>query len=769
MLNRIFYSILNYYPKQFTVMKGVRHDSSANSFNSNAVVDLTSPKFLINLRKFASKPSFKENPDLTKVVGPSIVDEIDKPAFRSRQKIRNNNTEEDTLENKKYKSKKKDKRIVELQDEDNDLYQEDSGGSKNTTADLSVARPPKPLKKKRKIEKKHKPDQAETSYSQHATKAPSAVEERSLRLSRPITIVDFSELLGVSEREIIKALFVQGTIATINQLIDIETAKELTKQLKPSLKIETSDYSETDNDSRLERLNIELVGNLNATKRPPVVTIMGHVDHGKTTLIDAIQKTKMADKEAGGITQGIGAYEIYAPGEKGQEKIVFLDTPGHQAFTAMRSRGAKVTDIALLIVAADDGIQPQTIEAIDHIHKANSPYIVVITKIDKADANSSKIQEQLMQYGVVVDTLGGHVPIVEISALKNINIDKLLTTILLVADLEQLIADPDSKAVGTVIEAHLDKTRGPIATLLVQNGKLSLGDLIVTGTTSGKTRAMLNTKGDKIDHASPSTIVQMLGLSAVANSGDNFQVVDKEKEAKTIIDQRKLEKPFQHSLSNSRVILSNQSASKEQHNIKLINLLLKTDSPGSLEAILNALSQIPQQKIQIKVVYMGTGDISQKDMELAYNTQSIILGFNSVVTSSNKHSLSNKISIQSFDVIYDLIDCVEQHMKSLLDEEFDEQILGSATVKTTFSLTKGVVAGCYVDSGKLERDCCIRIIRNADIIAEAKLDSLKRVKEDINEIGQGNECGVVSDSFTAWNKDDTIQAYKLVPRTPSLS
>nr|YP_010338179.1 translation initiation factor 2 [Erythrolobus coxiae]UNJ17764.1 translation initiation factor 2 [Erythrolobus coxiae] len=739
--------------------------------STEKVIDLKNPKFLSPKEAINNKDTTKkvENDiDIKNITKNVIEDNNSKTGSKYKQK--NKNDTDDLLENKKnkLKNKRKSRKEIDLDEDENNLYENESIVTKGGNLGLSTMRPAKPIKSIQGTSHKKKTiPTKKINNREDKVKNQNNVEKiEFVRLKEAIKISDLADRLNISEMEIIKILFMKGIIATINQIIDLETVEIITTNL--GIKLETSwDENEEKSEKNLETIvPVDLEDSL--TKRPPVVTIMGHVDHGKTTLLDAIRKTNIAEKELGGITQMIAADEVIVETKEKIEKVVFIDTPGHEAFTGMRARGANLTDIIILIVAADDGIKPQTIEAIEHIKRVKSPCIVAINKIDKPDANVSKITENLIEYGILSDKLGGDIPIVEISALNGTNINQLLENILILAELSDLKANPNTKASGTIIEAHLDRTKGPVATLLVQNGTLKIGDLIVAGNITGKTKSLLNSNSETIKTATPSSIAYMYGLSQIATSGNKFQVVNNEKEAKVLVNNYNEDlKPNQHALSQSRISIKNVSS--EQQEIKQINLIVKADTPGSLEAIMNCLSQIPQNKIQIKVVSLAAGDITETDIDLAKVTNSIITGFNSNITNNTKIAKNlGQVNVKTFNIIYDLIEYIEEEMKNLLDIEYMEEELGIASVKTTFPLSKGVVAGCYVSSGKLEKECLIKVIRDNETIFEGKLDSLKRVKEDVKEIEKDNECGVVTHKFNNWNKNDTIVAYKLVAKAPSL-
>jgi translation initiation factor IF-2 len=508
-------------------------------------------------------------------------------------------------------------------------------------------------------------------------------------------------------------------------------------------------------------------------RRPPVVTIMGHVDHGKTTLLDSIRKTKVAQGEAGGITQHIGAYHVDVEHNGKPEQIVFLDTPGHEAFTAMRARGARVTDIAVLVVAADDGVQPQTKEAISHARAAEVPIVVAINKVDKPSANPDRIKQELTEQGLVAEDWGGETIMVPVSALRGENLDNLLEMILLVAEVAELVANPDRLAKGTVIEANLDRTKGPVATLLVQNGTLRVGDSIVAGSVFGKIRAMIDDRGQKVEAATPSFAVEILGLSDVPAAGDEFDVYESEKEARSIADQRAIEQRntrLQQALSSRRVSLSTLSIQAQEGQLKELNLILKADVQGSVEAILGALKQLPQNEVQIRVLLASPGEITETDVDLAAASGAVVVGFNTTLASGARASADREgVDIRDYNIIYKLLDDIQGAMEGLLDPEEVEEHLGFAEVRAVFTVGRGAVAGCYVQSGKLVRNRFVRVRRGKEIVYQGVLDSLKRMKEDAREVATGFECGVGVSKFNDWKEGDIIEAYEMVMKRRTLS
>jgi translation initiation factor IF-2 len=511
----------------------------------------------------------------------------------------------------------------------------------------------------------------------------------------------------------------------------------------------------------------------NLVRRPPVVTIMGHVDHGKTTLLDSIRKTKVAQGEAGGITQHIGAYHVDLGEGDEQKRIVFLDTPGHEAFTAMRARGARVTDIAILVVAADDGVRPQTIEAISHAKAAEVPIVVAINKVDKEEANPDRVKQELMEYGLVPEEWGGDAIMVPVSAIKGENLDELLEMLALVAEVEDLQANPNRTARGTIIEANLDKARGPVATLLVQNGTLRIGDSIVAGSVFGKVRAMVDDRGNRVDAADPSSAVEVLGLNDVPAAGDDFEVYRDEKEARSIADQRaeqQRQSRLQQSMASRRVTLSTLSAQAQEGELKELNLILKADVQGSVEAILGALQQLPQNEVQVRVLLAAPGEISETDGDLASASNAVIIGFNTTLASGARRAADEAgVDVRDYSIIYKLLEDIEGAMEGLLEPEEVEEPLGQVQVRAVFTVGRGAVAGCYVQSGKAIRNCRIRVRRGDEVVHTGNLDSLKRVKDDVKEVNAGFECGIGLDNFNAWQEGDIIETFRLVTKRRTLA
>ena len=570
-------------------------------------------------------------------------------------------------------------------------------------------------------------------------------------VNQAMTISELSEKIQKTSAEIVKFLMFQGIMATVNQLIDVDVIKKICTEYGLEVLEEDLDaYIEEELEKEQKNKALIDVDKKLLKKRAPVVSIMGHVDHGKTTLLDSIRasKHKIAATEVGGITQSIGAYTVYLE-EKDNKKIVFVDTPGHEAFTEMRARGAKATDIAILVVAADDGIMPQTIEAISHAKAAEVPIIVAVNKIDKPDANPDKILQQLTEHGLVPEAWGGQTITVNVSALNGTGIDELLEYILLVADVEDLKANPKAEASGVVIEANLDKGKGPVATLLVQNGTLRVGNCIVAGTACGRVRALLSDSGERIQKAEPSTPVEILGLTEVPQAGDYFEVVQNEKEMKTIVEKRK-EKERSKRLDAMLPAHIRREALSGDNDTPELNLIIKANTHGSAEAVSQAIAQLDSKLIKTKIIHVGVGDISEADVMLASASGALILGF-TVKEDSNAAAAAEKegVTIKKYDIIYQILEDVEKTMLSLLEPEIKEVELGKAEVRQVFTIGKTTkIAGCYVTEGKIVRSKDAVLIRNGQEIFRGAIDQLKRFKDDVKEVAQGFECGV---SFSKWN------------------
>ena len=575
-----------------------------------------------------------------------------------------------------------------------------------------------------------------------------------ITIPESITVKDLAIEMKKTSGDVIKKLLNYGIMATINNDIDFDTAFliagefGITAKKKEVVTDEEILFDDTEDNPE------EMI------TRPPVIVVMGHVDHGKTSLLDAIRQTNVIEGEAGGITQKIGAYKVEVNGRE----ITFLDTPGHEAFTGMRARGAQVTDIAILVVAANDGVMPQTVEAINHAKSAGIPIIVAINKIDVEGANPQKVKEELMKYELIPEEWGGSTVFVEISAKKRINIDGLLEMVLLVADMQELKANPNKQSKGTVIEARLDKTRGPLATMLVQRGTLDTGDMIVVGSVIGKIRAMTNEHGKKVKKAGPSTPVEVLGLTEVPEAGEIFYEVDDEKTAKHLIEKRKRQAREKSINSISKLSLNDLFSQIERGKLKELNLIVKADLQGSVEAVQSSLEKLSNEEVKVKVIHSNVGGVTESDVTLAKVAHAIIIAFNVRPEPLAKVVAEKEdIEIKTYSVIYNAIEDVKDAMTGMLDPKFEEKVIGNAEIRQVFKVSSlGSIAGCYVTNGKVERNAGVRVIRNNVVIHEGKLESLKRFKDDVKEVATGYECGLVFEKFNDIQVDDMIEAYDMV-------
>ena len=566
-----------------------------------------------------------------------------------------------------------------------------------------------------------------------------------------ITVKDLAEKLKKQASEVIKKLMGFGFLATLNQELDYDTAFLVASEFGVTAHkkevVSDEDILFDDTEDAAEDL----------VPRPPIVVVMGHVDHGKTSLLDAIRATNVTEREAGGITQHIGAYKVEIDGRE----ITFIDTPGHEAFTAMRARGAQVTDVAIIVVAADDGIMPQTVEAINHAKAAGVSIIVAINKIDREGANIDRVKQEIMEYGLVPEEWGGDVICVPISAKFNKNIDSLLEMVLLVADMKELKSNPNKQAKGTIIEARLDKTRGPVATMLVQRGKLDTGDTIIVGSSIGRIRTMQNDKGKKVKSAGPSMPVEITGLTSVPESGDTFYEVKDERTAKHLIEKRKYEKHQKEIGANTVVTLDDLFSKIESENLKQLNLIVKADVQGSVEALKQSLEKISNKEVRVKVIHANVGGVTESDVTLAKVSGAIIIGFN-VRPDVIAKSIADKegVQIKQYSVIYDAINDVEAAMKGMLDPVYKEVVIGTAEIRQTFKVSNvGTIAGSYVLTGKVARNAGIRVIRDNIVIHDGKLVSLKRFKDDVKEVDKGYECGLQIDGFNDIKEGDQLEVY----------
>ena len=581
--------------------------------------------------------------------------------------------------------------------------------------------------------------------------APSVSAPTPIQLAFPVTVKDLADALAIKPTDLIKHLMGKRIFASLTQSLDRDTvahlAKDLGFELAPQPTLE-------------ERVLHDLEPD--ATKlvpRAPVVTFMGHVDHGKTSLLDAIRKTKVAEKEAGGITQHIGAYEVVLA--KG--RVTFLDTPGHEAFTALRARGANVTDVVVLVVAADDGVMPQTVEAIDHAKAAGVPIVVAINKIDRPEANPQKVMQQLAPHELMSEEWGGKTIMVPVSAKTGQGIDRLLEMLLLEAELLELKADPTRPAQGTVIEARLTKDRGPISTLLVQQGILRVGDLVVVGTLSGRIRALVNDRGHRVKEAAPSSAVEVLGLAGVPRAGNRFFVVPDDKLARSLVAQRQERAANRAVAAPKRITLDELHQRITEGKLKELKLVLKVDVQGSLEAITHSLSSLDTHGVKLSFIHTGVGDLSESDVMLAAASDAVIIGFHvGMDPRVQVAAIAEGVDVRVFQIIYELVHSIQSAIEGLLEPKIEETLLGRAEVKRLFQISKvGIVAGCVVTKGTIRRDATVRIIRGAGRVGEVSIAGLKRVKDDVREISEGLECGIALQGQVDLQAGDILEAWEI--------
>ena len=587
---------------------------------------------------------------------------------------------------------------------------------------------------------------------------PDVVEEDGIKIIKfrgELTLGDFAEKLGVNSGEIIKKLFLKGQMLTINSPITLEMAEELAGEYDALVEEEQEVELDFGEKFALEIEDREA----DLKERPPVITIMGHVDHGKTSLLDAIRTTNVVEGEAGGITQKIGAYQVVKDGKR----ITFIDTPGHEAFTDMRARGAQVTDIAILVVAADDGVMPQTVEAISHAKVAKVPIIVAVNKIDKPEANPMKVKQELMEHGIVSVEWGGDVEFVEVSAKKKINLDGLLDTILITSEILELKGNVRKRAKGVVLESRLDPKIGPIADILVQEGTLKIGDVIVAGEVQGKVKALLNDKGERVENAIVSQPVEVVGFNNVPDAGDTMYVIQNEQHAKRIVEEVRKERKIQETTKKT-ISLESLSDQLKHEDLKELNLILRADSKGSVDALRDSLLKLSNDEVAVNIIQAASGAITESDIKLAEAAGAIIIGFNvRPTTKALKEAEASKVEIRTSGIIYHIIEDIEKALAGMLDPEFKEEYQGRIEIKKVFKVSKvGNVAGCIVIDGKVKNDSNIRILRDNVVIYEGKLASLKRFKDDAKEVVAGQECGLGVENFNDIKDGDVVEAFEMV-------
>ncbi|PYZ93104.1 translation initiation factor IF-2 [Salipaludibacillus keqinensis] len=668
------------------------------------------------------------------VITDETVQKLEKPASGSAEK--NEKTAPNQANNKRRPEKNSD----------------DQPSKEKPRKRTSKEDDPKNRPNKKDKNKKRNPQQNQKQHTQGGKKNDVKKEMPSkIIYSTPITVGEFAHKLNKEPSEIIKKLLFLGVMATINQEIDKDTIAILAEEFGVEVEEEII-IDETDFESIIEDDDPELL-----QERSPVVTIMGHVDHGKTTLLDSIRHTKVTAGEAGGITQHIGAYQV----EENGKKITFLDTPGHAAFTTMRARGAQVTDITILVVAADDGVMPQTVEAINHAKAAGVPIIVAVNKVDKEGANPDRVMQELTEHELVAEAWGGDTIFVNVSALNGTGIDDLLEMILLVSEVGELKANPNKAAMGTVVEAELDRGRGPVATLLVQAGTLHVGDPIVVGNAFGKVRAMVNDIGRKVKSADPSMPVEITGLNAVPQAGDQFRVFKDEKKARQIGEVRAMKQREANLKQTSRVSLDDLFDQIQQGELKEINVIVKADVQGSAEAMKGSLEKIEVEGVKVNIIHTGVGAIAESDIILASASNAIVIGFNVRPDVNAKRTADvEKVEVRLHRVIYDAIEEVEAAMKGMLDPVYEEKVIGQVEVRQVFKVSKiGTIAGSYVTEGKITRDSSVRLIRDGIVVFEGGIRDLKRFKDDVKEVAKNYECGVTLENYNDVKEGDIIEAY----------
>ncbi|NLM97959.1 MAG: translation initiation factor IF-2 [Halanaerobiaceae bacterium] len=662
-----------------------------------------------------------------------------------------------------------------------DMYTEEKEDEVKGDDDLSLAADKEKIKKTKKREeeeekerrekkkdKKSKKDNKEKSMSETIERSPQRKEKQAkvFQVELPITVKKFSETIKKPANQIIKELMNLGLMANLNHPLDEDTLLMLCDEIGIDVEIISNDKEKGEEINIHGKIGKEIIDREeDLVLRPPVVTVMGHVDHGKTTLLDSIRKTSVAEGEAGGITQHIGAYQVMI----NNRPITFIDTPGHEAFTAMRARGAQVTDITILVVAADDGVMPQTIEAINHAKAADIPIIVAINKIDRPNAQPDRVKQELTEYGLVPEEWGGDTIFVEISALKNENIDELLEMVLLVAEIEEIKANPNRLAEGIIIESELDKGRGPVATVLIKNGTLKIGDPILAGPVAGRVRAMFDDKGNRVKKATPAMPVEVLGFSDVPNAGDFVQVLEDEKEARHIAELRRKDLQQKSLNVDNRVSLEELYQQIQKGKVKELNVIIKADVQGSIEALRDSLLKLSNEEISVNIIHTGVGAISETDVNLASASNAIVLGFN-VRPDNNAQQIAEEeqVDIRTYRVIYKALEDFKDAMSGLLDPEIKEEITGRAEVRETFKVPGvGIVAGLYVTEGVINRNDKVRLIRDGVVITEGNIASLKRFENDVKEVKEGYECGLGIEDYNDIKTGDELEVFtiKKIKRT----
>ena len=743
---------------------------------------LKNPKIIyINKNKDGSN-TVKSTIDPIKQLKPILKDRREKRILKrieKKNKYQNKTINILDPQKNKGKLKKKIRAKIHISEEEDNLNNNLIGSNNirdHKNLQLSLVRPSKPLKKKISVNAisihSNTISKKNTIGNTKKELTPSIERnvDKKIALHYSLSIQELSSMLSIPEADIIKWLFLQGIPVTINQIIDTSIAQSIVEHYG----FIVENKNEHNSSSNVKQFSSNLLSHTNELleSRAPIVTILGHVDHGKTTLLDTICKTNNVSFEVGGITQTIAAHDIEIECKSQKKRIIFLDTPGHEAFSDMRLRCVQITDLCILVVAADDSLQPQSIEAIHYIQKNNLPLIVAINKIDKLNSDILKVKEDLAKHNIISEKSGGTIPIIELSALTNKNIDNLLNRIISLAEFQELKANMNNNAIGSILDSYLDKTKGPVATILIKNGVLKVGNFLVVDNFISKIRAIIGNKQSKLDVAGPSSVVQIWGLSHLPISGSIFESVLDEKQAKKILIKINDSKDFisyNNRNLNNRIRLNPLAKDKNNFLDKQINLILKTDTHGSIDALIKAFNKIPQNKVQLNILSVTVGKITENDLQLAMISKSIIISFNIAADNNIKiNAEKTNVLIRDFNIIYDLINYIEEQMLQLVNLEYEEKIIGLAIVETVFVVSKGHVAGCIVKSGQLKHNSCIRIKRNKAVLYDGKLSSLKRVKEDVEEVKSGNECGILISNFSQWQKKDEVESYELIPKEKTL-
>lgn len=719
------------------------------NMSSKDVITLLSEKLNIQAKSHASAVSKEDVEKLKKAISEKPAKEVKKePVKPLKQAVKAPARKEEIKEPVKKEEAKELKKFPEKIEKAPEEISKQADVKKETPEGKYQREKTESIKKLQAKIKQKKDREAVIAPKKEEKKE----EERrtEIVINKPISVGKLAAEINVSNAEAVKFLMLQGIMATVNQTIDVETAKKLAENFGMTV-------LEKEKETEIEHLEEKKPEDKNLKPRAPVVTIMGHVDHGKTTLLDAIRATKhkIVTTEVGGITQSIGAYTAHVD----DNKVVFIDTPGHEAFTEMRARGAQATDIAILVVAADDGIMPQTVEALNHAKAAKVPIIVAVNKIDKPDADPDRVLQQLTEHGLVPEKWGGQTVTVEVSALQGLGLDELLEYILLVAELEDLKANPDKNAEGIIIEAKLDKGKGPVATVLVQNGTLKVGDCVVAGKIGGKVRALLSDEGERVKQAGPSTPVEILGLTEVPQAGDKVEVVENEKEMKSIIEERRLKEKESKFEALAPAQVRREMMLRQNEETKDLNVIIKANTHGSAEAVSVSIQQIKSNEVFMKIVHIGVGDISEADVMLAAASNAIIIGFSVKTDTKAKQVAEDQgVAIRTYDIIYQILEDIEKTMLGLLQPEIKEVEIGKAEIRQVFTVGKTVkIAGCYILEGKASRNAKAVIMRDGKELIKTNISQLKRFKEDVKEVNAGYECGLSFEKFNDIQEGDIVK------------